>query len=98
MAMEIEEDAAAARRRTGAEPLGVAAILAQDPVSPPKRIKKSPAPLFHAASQIMRHYLYEGFSWFVAAYRTAAEKLQKGDPDPHFPMGSFPPALPFVGG
>jgi hypothetical protein len=27
----------------------------------------------------MRHYFYEGFSWFVAAYRTAAEKLQKGD-------------------
>ncbi len=46
----------------------------------------------------MRHYFYEGFSWFVAAYRTVAEKLQKGDPDPHFPVGSFPPALPFVGG
>ncbi|HEY0510499.1 MAG TPA: transposase, partial [Thermoanaerobaculia bacterium] len=69
MAVEIEEDAAAARKRTGAEPLGVAAILAQDPVSRPKRIKKSPAPLFHAAGQVMRHYLYEGFSWFVAAYR-----------------------------
>ena len=46
----------------------------------------------------MRHYFYEGFSWFVAAYRTAAEKLQKGDPAPRFPIGSFPPALPFVGG
>jgi hypothetical protein len=46
----------------------------------------------------MRHYFYEGFSWFVAAYRTAAEKLQKGDPDPRFPIGSFPPPLPFVGG
>jgi len=79
MAAEIEEDAAAARKRTGAEPLGVAAILAQDPTSRPKRLKKSPAP-------------------FVAAYRTAAEKLQKGDPGPRFPLGSFPPALPFVGG
>jgi len=29
-------------------------------------------------SQAMRHCFYEGFSWFVAAYRTAAEKLQKG--------------------
>jgi REP element-mobilizing transposase RayT len=98
LATEIEEDAAAARKRTGTEPLGAAAILAQDPVSRPKRLKKSPAPLFHAASKAMRHYLYEGFSWFVAAYRTAAEKLQRGDPDPHFPIGSFPPALPFVGG
>ena len=97
MATEIEEDATAARKRTGVEPLGVAAILAQDPTNRSKRLKKSPAPLFHA-SQAMRHYFYEGFSWFVAAYRTAAEKLQKGDPDPRFPIGSFPPALPFVGG
>jgi hypothetical protein len=95
---EIEQDAAAARRRTRDEPLGTAAILAQDPTSPPKRLKKSPAPFFHAASKAMRHSLYEGFAWFVAAYRTAAEKLQKGDPDPHFPGGSFPPALPFVNG
>jgi hypothetical protein len=35
---------------------------------------------------------------FVAAYRTAAEKLQRGDPNPVFPLGCFPPALPFVGG
>jgi hypothetical protein len=98
MAAEIDEDAAAVRKRTDAEPLGVKAILAQDPTNRPKRLKKSPAPLFHAASQAIRHYFYEGFSWFVAAYRTAAEKLQKGDPDPRFPIGSFPPALPFVGG
>jgi hypothetical protein len=98
LAEQIELDAAAARRRTGVEPLGPAAILAQDPISRPKRLKKSPAPLFHAASKAMHHYLYEGFTWFVAAYRTAAEKLQRGDPDPHFPRGSFPPALPFVSG
>jgi hypothetical protein len=98
LAEEIEQDTAAARKRTGAEPLGTAAIPAQDPTSRPKRLKKSPAPLFHAASKAMRHYLYEGFAWFVAAYRTAAEKLQRGDPDPHFPRGSFPPALPFVSG
>jgi hypothetical protein len=97
MATEIEEDTAVARKRTGTEPLDAAAILAQDPTSRPKRLKKSPAPLFHAASKAMRHYFYEGFSWFVAAYRTA-EKLQRGDPDPRFPLGSFPPALPFVGG
>jgi REP element-mobilizing transposase RayT len=50
MAAEIEEDAAAARKRTGVEPLGPAAILAQDPVTRPQRVKRSPAPLFHAAS------------------------------------------------
>ena len=67
-------------------------------MSRPKKLKKSPAPLFHAASKAMRQYLWEGYAWFVAAYRTAAEKLQLGDPDPRFPIGSFPPAMPFVSG
>src|SRR3979411_3239057 len=35
---------------------------------------------------------------FVAAYREAAEKLRAGDRAAIFPAGSFPPALPFVGG
>jgi hypothetical protein len=37
----------------GTEPLGASAILAQDPVSRPKRLKKSPAPLLHVASKAM---------------------------------------------
>lgn len=32
------------------------------------------------------------------AYRTVAEKLQRGDPNPGFSLGGFPPALPFIGG
>ena len=98
MGLEIEEEAAVIRRRTGAHPFGAAKILAQHPWTRPERVKRSPAPLFHAAGQVMRHYLWEGFAWFVAVYRTAAEKLQRGDPNPRFPVGSFPPALPFVGG
>ena len=35
---------------------------------------------------------------FVAAFRRGAEKLKSGDRDTTFPLGSFPPALPFVGG
>jgi hypothetical protein len=42
--------------------------------------------------------LYEGYAWFVAAFRQAAEKLKAGDRSAAFPTGSFPPALPFVGG
>jgi hypothetical protein len=98
MATEIEEEAAAARKRTGAEPFGAAKILAQEPSTRPERVKRSPAPLFHAASKVMRQVFYEGFVLVVAAYRTAAEKLKRGDPHPGFPSGSFPPALPFVGG
>ena len=98
LGLEIEEEAAAKRKRTGAEPFGAAKILAQAPSTRPERVKKSPAPLLHAASKSMRQVFYEGFALFVAAYRTAAEKLQRGDPKPGFPLGCFPPALPFVGG
>jgi hypothetical protein len=98
MAREIEEEAAAARERTGAKPFGAAKILAQHPWTCPERVKRSPAPLLHAASKVVRQVFYEGFALFVAAYRTAADKLKRGDPHPGFPSGSFPPALPFVGG
>ena len=37
----------------------------------------------------MRHFFYEGFVWFVAAYRTAAEKLQ-GRPGPEVPGREWP--------
>ena len=98
MGGEIEEEAAAARKRTGAEPFGTAKILAQAPSTRPERVKKSPAPLLHAASKVMRQVFYEGFALFVVAYRTATEKLKKGDPNPGFPFGCCPPASPFVGG
>jgi hypothetical protein len=91
----IKEETAARRRRIGAQPLGREAILAQHPHSRLKKLKKSPAPRFHA-TQDRRRELYEGYAWFVAAFRTAADKLKAGDPGPPFPRGCFPPALPFV--
>ena len=51
----------------------------------------------HAATQTERRAFYKMYSWFVAAYRAAAEKLRAGVHDVVFPRGSFPPALPFVG-
>ncbi|HTG32267.1 MAG TPA: hypothetical protein VLB76_05000 [Thermoanaerobaculia bacterium] len=95
---QIETEAAARRARTGGEPLGVAAILGQHPHHRPARLKKSPAPLFHAISHLVRQQFYEGYAWFVATFRQAAEKLRAGDRTAAFPVGSFPPALPFVGG
>jgi len=95
---EIESEAAAQRERSGSQVLGVAAIRRQQPHSRPKRSKKSPAPLFHTFSQTVRKELYEGYAWFVAAYREAAEKLRAGNRAVSFPTGSFPPPLPFVAG
>ena len=48
MVARIEAEARAERERKGAEPLGRAAILSQDPRGKPVRSKKSPAPHFHA--------------------------------------------------
>jgi REP element-mobilizing transposase RayT len=95
---DIESEAAARRRRTGVKPLGVAAVLSQDPLEKLKKTKKSPAPAFHAASRAVRRSLWDAYSLFVAAYRAAAEKLRAGVRDVVFPPGSFPPPLPFVGG
>jgi hypothetical protein len=95
---EIEAEAAIKRSRTGSQPLGASAILGRHPHDRPKHLKKSPAPLFHAASAKVRHELWEAYRWFVAAFRDAAEKLRAGDRNAAFPLGSFPPALPFVGG
>ena len=95
---EIEAEAAAQRKRTGLKPPGPAAILTQNPHRQPLKSKKSPAPAFHAASQAVRRELRDAYAGFVATYRQAAEKLRAGNPNVFFPTGSFPPALPFVGG
>jgi len=94
---QIEAEARAKRESTGKEPLGRAAVLAQDPHGKPLRTKKSPAPRFHAFRKSVRRELYEAYAKFVAAFRDASEKLRAGDLSARFPPGSFPPALPFVG-
>jgi len=93
---EIETEAAARREQSGSHILGVDAVLAQQTLASPNRSKKSPAPLFHAATKVVHRELYEAYGWFVAAYREAAEKLRAGDRTVRFPLGSFPPALPFA--
>ena len=92
----IIAQAAACRAATGIEPLGAAAILRQQPFSQPAKPKKSPAPLVHAASKMVRTEMRIAYRWFVGAFREAAEYLRAGDRMARFPRGSFPPGLPFV--
>jgi REP element-mobilizing transposase RayT len=94
---EIEADAAAERRLTGREPLGAEAILSRHPHTRPEKLKKSPAPRFHAASKEVRLGLRAAYGLFLAAFREAAERLKAGDRLARFPNGCFPPGLPFVG-
>ena len=62
----------------------------------PPREKRSPIPLFHAASKEARTRFREAFEAFLDAYRIASGKLRDGYRDVAFPEGSFPPGLPFV--
>lgn len=87
---------AGALTRTGREPLGTDAALKLNPETRPARSKKSPAPLFHAATKAIRKALWEAYALFVAAFREASERLRAGDRTARFPIGSFPPGLPFV--
>jgi hypothetical protein len=75
----------------------LAALLDHHPHERPENLKKSPAPWFHCATKAARKELIEAYGWFLAAYQQAAEKLRAGNLSVAFPVGSFPPPLPFVG-
>jgi hypothetical protein len=98
MVKEIEDEAAAARQRAGKNLLGAKAILGSASPHRPERCKKSAAPSVHAVSRELKKLLWEGYAWYVAEFRNAAEKLRAGSPGARFPAGSFPSALPYVGG
>ena len=93
---QIENEAAVELTKAGREPFGAEAALKLDPETRPDRSKKSPAPLFHAATRTVRKALWEAYALFVAAFREASEHLRSGDRTARFPVGSFPPRLPFV--
>jgi hypothetical protein len=93
---EIELDARVARMERGTSVLGIEAVLRQKPHTRPSKTKRSPAPRFHAATKAMRDGLREAYYLFLAAFRDAADLLKQGDRSAKFPIGSFPPGLPFV--
>lgn len=87
---------AAELKKRDLQPLGVRAVLKQHPHTRPNRAKKSLAPRFHAATKAVRKAFWQIYASFVAAFREAAERLKAGDRTARFPVGSFPPSLPFV--
>ncbi|HEX6899081.1 MAG TPA: hypothetical protein VF789_05180 [Thermoanaerobaculia bacterium] len=96
LAGDVQREAAAARKASGTEVLGPEAVTSTDPQYRPKTLARSPAPRFHAATREAWFRLWDAYSQFVAAFRTAAAKLKAGDRASPFPAGSFPPALPYV--
>lgn len=95
LVVEIETETDARHRAEGTRPLGVRRVLLQDPHGKPVRSKWSPAPMFHCASKGARNLLMEAYASFCVAYSQAARRWQRGDLNPRFPDGSFPPPFPF---
>lgn len=93
---EVACEARVEREQMGREPLGPEAVLRQSPHTRPNRVKASPSPMFHAATKAARKALWALYGEFLAAFRTASEQLKTGDRSARFPLGSFPPGLPFV--
>jgi hypothetical protein len=88
----IETEAAATLAASGRVPLGVAGVLRQSPETRPVQSKRSPAPLYHAATRAVRKAFWAAYATFVAAFREASDRLRAGDRMARFPVGSFPPS------
>ncbi len=95
MVSEIEAWGREPTGRGGSAPLGVQAILRQDPQGRPRSSKRSPAPIAHAATVETWLAMKIAYQEFVAVYRRAAERWKR-DPRTTFPSGCFPPGAPFV--
>jgi hypothetical protein len=77
---------------------GPNAVRRQQPHEFPVSTKKSPAPLFLAATKQVRDDLRAAYYAFLAAFREASERLKARNRSAVFPLGSFPPAMSFVEG
>jgi REP element-mobilizing transposase RayT len=97
LADEIEEEVRVVRK--GAPVLGVAAVLATNPLACPDSSEHRPAPACHTASEAIRWRFARVYKSFVAAFRKEAEKMAEfakracasTDPAlPRFPAGSMP--------
>lgn len=91
---EIEHQGAATRVRERITPLGVRTVLKQRPHHRPEALERRPAPRFHAFSETARRQLETGYRAFLIAYREAADRLKRGQPDVVFPESCFPPRPP----
>ena len=94
---EIDVAAAEDAKAQGTEPMGVQAILKQDPHRRPGAPDRSPAPLVHAHDSERRVEFLAAYREFVANFRSGVAGLlaQAKEIVQAFPDWAFPPALPF---
>ena len=96
MVAAIVQQTALDNARSKRKVMGADWVLRQDPHSQPRKTKKSPAPMVHAACKAARDGFWKKYRAFVNAYRRAADRLRRGELAVEFPVGSFPPPRPFV--
>jgi hypothetical protein len=58
------------------------------PHAAPEKLKKSPAPRFHAASQMIRRELYEGYRHFLTASEMPPPGCGQATPGSSFRLGA----------
>ena len=94
---EIKARADAENREKGRQPMGVAAVLAQDPHSKPASTDRSPAPFVHASHGSTEMEFRAAYRAFVDAFRAGAQRLREHARTivDMFPLWAFPPPLPF---
>ncbi len=76
----IEEEAAREREKTGEPVLGAEAVVSRDPHHRPEKMDRSPAPRFHTATEAAWRLLYDAYSEFLAAFRTAGPPPRSSKP------------------
>ena len=98
MVAEIEAELVAEAEIAEPQPhvQGVAAILAQDPLSCPQHGKRSPAPSVHAGSRAERQLWKRRLRDLRSAHAEASQRFRAGERDVEFPHGTFRPLGGFV--
>jgi hypothetical protein len=94
---DIKAKAAAENEEKGRTPMTVEQILAQDPHSKPSSTDRSPAPFVHASDDSTEQEFRVAYRAFVDAFRAGVLRLRDRAREIRslFPIGAFPPQLPF---
>lgn len=96
----VERETARWLNESDHEVLGAERAARRDPHQSSHRLKKRPAPLFHAASQQARRAFRDAYGQFVHAFRTASQQYRSVQSVRErfelFPLRSFPPPGPFI--
>ena len=91
----IEQETRERLQAEGKSPLGARRVLKQNPHDQPMKMKKSPAPLVHAATLEAWIQFKETWLEFRYRYRVAALRMKRGL-SADFPPGCFPPRGAFT--